>query len=121
MFVGALGLTTTLTLGVVQRTREIGVMSAIGATPATLAGHVWVEAVAIAGRQRSVAALVIPVSFALEAACGLIFIKVPLDFAMSPGASVLWLVLVVGLASLSSLYPAWRATRITVQEALNDG
>ena len=46
------------------------------------------------------------------------FLKVPLDFYMSARASVLWLGLVVVLASLCSFYPAWRAARLTVREAI---
>jgi putative ABC transport system permease protein len=120
LFVGVLGLTTTLTLSVVQRTREFGVMSAIGATPATLARHVWIEALLL-GALSGLAALVItvPVSFALEAACGLIFFKVPLDPWISPSASALWLSIVLALATLSSLGPALRASRLTVREALS--
>ena len=37
---------------------------------------------------------------------------------MSPRAAATWLVLVVVLASLSSLYPAWRTGRLAVREAL---
>ena len=120
LFVGVLGLTTTLTLSVVQRTREFGVMSAIGATPATLARHVWIEALLL-GALSGLAALVItvPVSFALEAACGLIFFKVPLDPWISPSASALWLAIVLVLATLGSLGPALRASRLTVREALS--
>ena len=71
VFVGAIGLTTTLTLSVIQRTRELGVMSALGATPTTLALQVWVEAMLVAGWSWLVAlALTLPISAALEATCG---------------------------------------------------
>lgn len=119
VIVGALGLVSTLLLGVVQRTREIGVLGAIGATPAAIAFHVWVESLLI-GLLSWVAAnvLAIPVTWALETACGRIFFKAPLDFSMSPAASAAWLGLVVALATLASLYPAARAARLTVREAL---
>jgi putative ABC transport system permease protein len=58
-------------------------------------------------------------SAALEAACGQIFFKVPLDVYASPSVAGLWLVLVVVLASLSSVYPARRAARLSVREALS--
>ena len=120
VFVGSLGLTSTLMLGVVQRTREIGVMSAIGATPTTLARQVWFEGVLIGVLSWFAAcALTAPLSVALEAACGRIFFKVPLDPYVWPRALGLWLVIVVVLASLSSFYPARRAARLTVREALN--
>jgi putative ABC transport system permease protein len=62
--------------------------------------------------------LAAPLSWALEAAAGSIFFKAPLDFHMSPLAAGAWLVLVLALASASSFYPARRAARLTVREAL---
>ncbi len=120
LFVGVLGQTTTLALSVVQRTREFGVMSAIGATPTMLARQVWIEALLLGGLS-GIAALVItiPVSLALESACGLIFFKIPLDPWISPTAALLWLGIVFLLASASSLAPALHASRLTVREALS--
>jgi putative ABC transport system permease protein len=117
--VGSLGLATTLTLDVVHRTREIGVLGAIGATPAIIARHVWMEAVLI-GLASWVAALLLaaPISYALEVACGSIFLKAPLPFHMSWLAALAWLLLVFVLASLASFLPARRAARLTVREAL---
>ena len=119
VFVGGLGLTSTLTLGVVQRTREIGVLSAIGATPRTISGHVWFEAIVI-GLISWVVAIVLaaPVSWGLEAVTGNMFFRAPLEFFMSWTAATVWLGLVLVLASLSSVYPAWRAARLTVREAI---
>ena len=120
LFVGVLGLTTTLALSVVQRTREFGIMSAIGATPAMLARQVWIEAMLLAALS-GITALVItvPVSIALEAVCGRIFFKAPLDPWISPTASLLWFVAVFVLASFGSLGPALRASRLTVRQALS--
>jgi putative ABC transport system permease protein len=120
VFVAALGLTSTLTLNVIQRTREIGILGAIGATPGVLSRQVWIEAMVI-GILGWIAAnlLTVPVSWALETAAGTIFFKVPLPFHLSPAASAAWLVLVLVLASASSLYPAHRAARLTVREALS--
>jgi putative ABC transport system permease protein len=61
----------------------------------------------------------VPITWALEAACGRIFFQTPLDFYLSPQAALLWLVVIVLLASLSSLLPARRAARLTVREALS--
>ncbi len=120
VIVGGIGLTSTLTLNVIQRTREIGILGAIGATPRTLSRLVWSEGVFIALVSWCFAmVLSAPISYALEAACGNIFFKAPLDFYMSPGAAALWLALVIVLATVSSLYPARRATRLTVREALS--
>ena len=119
VFVGTLGLASTVGLSVVQRTRELGIMSAIGATPVTLARNVWLESVAI-GLLSFVAAVAItvPITAVLEWACGWIFFKVRLDFYLWPTALGIWLALGLVLATLASLEPAWRASRLTVREAL---
>ncbi len=119
VLVGGLGLTTTLTLNVFERTREIGILSAIGATPRTIAGDVLFEGLVIAGLSWVAAVLVaIPITFALDAATGQMFIQSPLDFFLSPAAVAAWLLLVLVLAALSSFIPARRSARLAVREAL---
>jgi putative ABC transport system permease protein len=119
VFVGGLALASMLSLGVVQRTREIGILSAIGAGPRTIAGHVWLEALLIGIMSWIVAlALAAPASFAIEQVCGRIFFKTPLEFFMSAWAAAAWLGLVLVLASLGSIVPARHAARLTVREAL---
>jgi putative ABC transport system permease protein len=117
--VGALALASTLTLSVVQRTREFGVLGAIGATPGTIARHVWIEGLLIGGLSWLFAfALAVPITAVLEAACGNIFFRVPLDFHMAPSAAAAWLGLVVVIASAASVLPARRAAGMPVREAL---
>ncbi|MEA2344675.1 MAG: putative transport system permease protein, partial [Thermoanaerobaculia bacterium] len=119
VLVGGLGLTTTLTLNVIERTREIGVLSAIGATPRTIARGVVVEGIVMAVLSWCVAViLAIPITFALDAATGQMFIRSALDFFMSPAAVAGWLLLAVVLAALSSFHPARRAARLTIREAI---
>lgn len=119
VFVGALGLTSTLTLSVLQRTRELGVMGALGATPRTLATHVWLEGLCMALLSWLGAVLLtLPLSYALGAACGSIFLRAPLDFYLSPRALAIWLGLVLVLGTFSSFHPALRAARLRVRDAL---
>jgi ABC-type lipoprotein release transport system permease subunit len=44
--------------------------------------------------------------------------QLPLDFRFPVGGILLWLVIVGALSALSSLWPALRATRVSVREAL---
>jgi putative ABC transport system permease protein len=119
VFVGTIALASTLALSVLQRTREFGVLGAVGARPAVIAGHVWLEALGIGILSWLVATLLaVPASFALETACGRIFFRTPLEFHMSPMAIIAWLALVVVLASVSSIVPARRASRMPVRVAL---
>jgi len=54
----------------------------------------------------------------VNAMSGRIFIKSPLAFVMSGQAAAIWLALVLILGALASFYPAWRASRLTIREAL---
>lgn len=119
VIVGAIGLASTLTMSVVQRTREIGILSAIGATPRTIAGQVAFEGLLLAVLSWLAAfVLSIPLSWGLEYAAGMIFLRMPLPFSLSPSAAGTWLALVVVLALVCSFYPARRATGLSVREAL---
>jgi putative ABC transport system permease protein len=119
VLVGGLGLTSTLTLNVFERTREIGILSAIGAPPRTIARYVLFEGMVMAALSWCVALIVsIPITFALDAATGQMFIRSALDFYMSPTAAAVWLLLVIILAALSSFYPARRSARLAVREAI---
>ena len=84
-----------------------------------IARHVWLEAL-VFGALSWIAAVIVaaPITWALEAACGSIFFKLPLGFYVSPSALATWLGLVLVVASIASFYPARRAARLTVREAL---
>jgi putative ABC transport system permease protein len=119
VLVGGLALTSTLMVEVFERTREIGILGAIGARPWTISLHVVAEGVLI-GLMSWLAALLVavPVTAALDAVAGRIFHRLPLDMVYSPRAAATWLALVVVLAALSSFYPARRAAGLNVREAL---
>ena len=119
VLVGGLGLTSTLTLNVFERTREIGILSAIGATPRIIARNVVVESLVMAALSWFVAVIAaIPITFALDAAAGQMFIRSALDFYMSPIAVIAWLLLALILAAFSSFHPARRSARLAVKEAI---
>ncbi|MEA2337282.1 MAG: putative transport system permease protein [Thermoanaerobaculia bacterium] len=119
VLVGGLGLMTTLSLNVVERTREIGILTAIGATPRIISRSVLFDGMVMAVLSWCLALLAaIPITFALDAASGQMFVRSPLDFYMSPIAAAAWLGLVLILAALSSFYPARRAARLAIREAL---
>ena len=119
LLVGALGMTSALTLNVLERTREIGVLGAIGAAPRTIARNVVFEGMLMGALSWCAAlALAVPVTWILGTVAGRIFIRSPLAFYMSPGAAAVWLALVIVLSGFSSFYPAWRAGRLAVREAL---
>jgi putative ABC transport system permease protein len=116
--IGGLGLTGTMSVNVLERTREIGVMRAIGASDGAVLQIVMVEGVMIG-----------LISWLLGSVCGL-FIgrgllalmggQAGLDFSFSFSTSgmIIWLVISMILAAVASFLPAWNATRLTVRDVL---
>jgi putative ABC transport system permease protein len=117
--VGGLGLTGTLSINVLERSREIGVLRAIGAGDGAVVQLVLVEGlvVAVLGWLVSVP-LAAPIGRALSNAVGRLFLGAPLEFHYSLGGALVWLGLVLVLAVTASLLPARRAARLTVRDAL---
>jgi putative ABC transport system permease protein len=112
----------TMSINVLERTREIGVMRAIGASDGAVLLIVMVEGIAI-GLIRWVAGslLAIPLSRLLTDAVGIGFLKSPLTFVFSGSGALVWLALVVGIAALASFLPARNASRLTVRDVLAYG
>jgi len=117
--VGGLGLSTTISLNVLERRREMGVLRAIGASPSMVWLIVVAEAGAIAVLSWGLAAIAAwPISKALGNLLVNLAFKSGLDFSFEPRGLVIWLAVSLGLAVVSSFLPAWRASRFTIREAL---
>jgi putative ABC transport system permease protein len=117
--VGGLGLMGTMSLNVLERTREIGVMRAIGASNLSVLRIVMGEGVTIGVLSWFVGTLLaFPLSKFLSDAVGIAFLQAPLSYTFSASSVLIWLVVVVILAALASFLPAWNAARLTVREVL---
>jgi putative ABC transport system permease protein len=114
--VGFAGLTSTMSSNVLERTREFGVMSAIGASPSVVRRLVVLEGIFIAIVSCVVA--VIPALLLTAAIIDNLPLPVSLPFQMSGLAILIWVVVVVLGAALATLVPASQASRLTVREAL---
>jgi len=117
--VGSLGLASTMSINVVERGREIGVMRATGATSLAIAGIIVGEGVLIGALSWLLA---VPISYPgarfLSDAMGDSLIRIPLEFNYSIDGVGFWLLVVLLLSALASLWPALRATKVSVREAL---
>lgn len=117
--VGALGLAGTMSINVLERTREIGMMRAIGATGRTVRRMVVVEGGLIGLLSWILGtALAIPISQVLSRSVGLSFLQTPLSYRFAPEGAAIWLVAVLILAAIASLLPARDASRVSVRDAL---
>jgi putative ABC transport system permease protein len=117
--VGSIGLMSAMSINVVERTGEIGVMRAIGANAATIVGVFVVEGVLVGVLSWLLAVpLSAPGAYGLSSVVGQAIVQIPLDFAYSTTGALLWLLIVVLLSALASLAPALRATRVSVRESL---
>jgi len=117
--VGGLGLMGTMSLNVFERTREIGVMRAIGASDGAVLQNVMVESTIIGVISWLLGAiLALPLSKLLSDAIGIAFIQKPLSFTFSTGGVLVWLILAIVVAALASFLPARNASRLTVREVL---
>jgi putative ABC transport system permease protein len=117
--VGGIGLMGSLSISVVERTREIGVMRAIGAGSGTMMGMFVMEGV-LQGLLSW--ALAVPTSFILGKplanALGQTMFEANLDFAYNFEAVLIWLVVILVISTLASILPARNATVISVRESL---
>ncbi len=117
--VGGLGLMGTMSINVLERTREIGVLRAIGAPNRGVAQVFILEGVTIGVLSWGMGAvLAVPLGRLLSNAVGVPLIGTPLRFSYSIEGFWLWLALVVLLSTLASFLPARNASRLTVREVL---
>jgi putative ABC transport system permease protein len=120
--VGGIGLMGALSISVMERTKEIGVLRAIGAKTPVVAGMFVMEGVI----QGLISWLIaVPVAYVVSRpmalALGRILLETELDFAFSWAAVAFWFVAVLVIATLASLLPARNASRISVRESLAYG
>jgi putative ABC transport system permease protein len=117
--VGLIGLGSTLSANVLERTREFAVLRAVGARAATVRRVVVTEGVFMALVSCAVAvAPALALTAAMGAGIGNLFLFTPLPFRLSLPALASWVVAILIGAALASLAPAARAARLTVREAL---
>jgi putative ABC transport system permease protein len=117
--VGGIGLMGSLSISVVERTREIGVMRAIGAVSRTMMGMFVMEGV-LQGLWSW--AIAVPISLILGKpmanALGQAIFSANLDYAYNFQAVAIWMVIILVISTLASILPARNAIVISVRESL---
>lgn len=117
--VGGLGLMGTMSMNVLERSREIGVLRAVGASNGAVLKLVIVEGLII-GLISWILGLVlsVPITLVLNAGVGAAILSAPLDFTFGVDGLLIWLGVVTFIAGLASALPALNAMRLTVREVL---
>ena len=117
--VGGLGLMGTMSINTLERTREIGVMRAIGASNLNIQMIVLVEGLTIGLISWAVSLLLsIPITSVLTYGVGVAIFKAPLAFTFGIDGIITWLFGTLLIAALASALPAHRASSLTVRDTL---
>lgn len=117
--VGSIGLTGTMSMNIMERTREIGIMRSIGASDRALTKMVLIEGVIIGWMSWGIGALLsFPISVLMSNSITQALFGAPASFNFSITGFVIWFVLVTILSVVSSIAPARNATRLTIREVL---
>ena len=117
--VGAFALMGAISIGVIERTREIGVLRAIGAR-----SPIILKIFVMEGLLQGILSwlIAIPVSIlvspAAAGAVGRIMFGASLDYRYNWPAVLTWLLIVAVISVLASILPARSAARISVRESL---
>lgn len=121
LMAGIVGISNIMIITVKERTREIGVRKALGATPNSIVGTLLLESIlvtAVAGYAGLVCgvALLELVSYSLDqAGLQLAYFQQPeVDF----GIALTAMGLLIAVGALAGLIPAWQAARISPIEAM---
>jgi len=117
--VGSMGLTGTMGMNVLERTREIGVMRAIGADDRAVMRTVIAEGVVIGMISFALAVLLsIPLTYMLSTIVSLAVFQTPIQVVFTYSGYAIWLGLVLVLSAVASILPARNAARLTIREVL---
>jgi putative ABC transport system permease protein len=118
-FVGSIGLTGTMSINVLERTREIGVMRTIGAVDKVIMQSVIIEGLVI-GMITWVLAIFLsfPISDFLLTIIGETMMGSAMTLKFTPLGILLWLGVVIVLSIIASIMPARNAAKLTINEVL---
>jgi putative ABC transport system permease protein len=117
--VGSMGLTGTMGMNVLERTREIGIMRAIGADDKAIMRTVIAEGVVIGGISFVLAVILsVPFTYGLSMIVSMAVFETPIKVVFTFTGYLIWLALVLVLSAVASVMPARNAARLTIREVL---
>jgi putative ABC transport system permease protein len=117
--VGSIGLTGTMGMNVLERTREIGVMRSIGAVDREIMRTVIVEGMVIGGISWLLGALLsFPITYLLSSIISSAIFQSQIAVHFTFTGFLIWLLVVLVLSVVASILPARNAAQLTIREVL---
>ncbi|MBI3704126.1 MAG: ABC transporter permease [Rhizobiales bacterium] len=116
LIMGVLNVLNSLLMAIQERTREIGIVAAIGWSDARIMSSIVIEGLLMC-------ALGCVLGVCLSFLASLLFPIIPaignyIEFKPTPALIAITIAATVALCTVGSLYPAWRAVRLVPAEAL---
>ncbi len=117
--VGSMGLAGTMGMNVLERTREIGIMRAIGAVDRVIMRTVIAEGLVIGMISFGLAIILsIPFTYLLSYIVSLAVFETPITTVFTITGYLIWLGLILVMSAVASILPARNAARLTIREVL---
>jgi len=117
--VGSMGLTGSMSMNVLERTREIGIMRSIGAGNRAIIAMVIVEGMIIGSLSWLFGVVLsFPITFMLNGIISETIFNSPIPVKFTYEGFGLWLLVVLFLSVIASLLPARNAASLTIREVL---
>jgi putative ABC transport system permease protein len=117
--VGSMGLAGTMGMNVLERTREIGIMRAIGAVDSIIMRTIIAEGMVIGLISFGLAIILsVPFTYLLSYIVSLAVFETPIKTVFTITGYLIWLALILVLSVVASILPARNAARLTIREVL---
>ncbi|MAG29090.1 multidrug ABC transporter substrate-binding protein [bacterium] len=118
LIVGGIGIMNIMLIAVRERTREIGLRKAVGATPASIQSQFLVEAIAVT-LVGGVLGIVFGALFSGAIAIGAQYAGYNWDYVVSIGSVLMGIIVSSAVGIIFGWYPARRASKLDPVEALH--
>jgi putative ABC transport system permease protein len=116
--IGGLGLASTMSLNVLDRTRELGIMRAIGASTLNVLQIIILEG-AFIGALNWVLAVILSIPYsALMGQVFALLLENPIALTASAQGWLIWFFVILAIGAVASAFPAWNAARQPVNAVL---
>ena len=119
MLIGGNGMMLSMRTNIIERTREIGVLKAIGASRAILFKMIIGEGLMMGGLSWLLALVwMVPISYGIAYGLGIVMLQSPLPLVLSLWGAVICLPLVLLVTALSCYFPARSTANLSVRATL---